>query len=115
VPGVGAKFGLSILSVLSPEDVVKNIRAENPTVFTAASGVGAKLSQKIVLELKNKVQKNISGGGMAMPQNSNLAEAQSALLSLGFSQAEALAATKDCDVAWSIEEIVRLALKNLRS
>jgi Holliday junction DNA helicase RuvA len=114
VSGVGARFALSILSVLAPDDIVKNIQLSNPEVFTMASGVGTKLAQKIVLELKGKVQKEM-GSLSDSVFGSNLAEAINALVALGFSQTEAMQAAQSCDAKLPVEEIIRQGLKNLNS
>ncbi|GHV28812.1 Holliday junction ATP-dependent DNA helicase RuvA [Clostridia bacterium] len=115
VSGVGAKFALSILSVLSPDDVIRNIQMSNSEVFTAASGVGTKLSQRITLELKSKVQKWHLAGDMAtLPMsNSNLLEALNALEALGYSRTHAADALRNCDSNWKVEEIIKQGLKNL--
>ena len=61
ISGVGPKVGLAILSQLTPEDVALAAAAGDAKRFTKASGVGQKLAQRIVLELKDKV-KDLSGG-----------------------------------------------------
>ena len=67
ISGVGPKVGLAILSQLSPEDVALAAAAGDAKRFTKASGVGQKLAQRIVLELKDKV-KDLSGGGGPLRQ-----------------------------------------------
>jgi Holliday junction DNA helicase RuvA len=115
VSGVGAKFALSILSALSPDDVIRNIQMSNSEVFTTASGVGTKLSQRITLELKSKVQKWHFTNGAAMPptNSSNMLEALSALEALGYSRTHAADSLRDCDSNWKVEEIIKQGLKNL--
>ena len=60
--GVGAKVGLAILSVMEPDRVALAISAGDHKAFKAASGVGPKLAQRIVLELKDKVAKGFAAG-----------------------------------------------------
>ena len=119
ISGVGPKVGLAILSQLSPEDVALAAAAGDAKRFTKASGVGQKLAQRIVLELKDKV-KNLSG---AVPLESgtepggpsasgNAAQAVSALVTLGYSASEAAAAVGRLDSALPPEELIRLALKS---
>ena len=116
VSGVGAKFALAILSVLSPEDIILNIKLENPKAFTAAHGVGLKLAQRIILELKSKLKDevyNTNGIGSAILPSSNMLEALSALQALGYSQAEASAAIKGCNESMEVGEIIKHSLKIL--
>ena len=116
VSGVGAKFALAILSVLSPEDIILNIKLENPKAFTTAHGVGLKLAQRIILELKSKLKDevyNTNGIGSAVLPSSNMLEALSALQALGYSQAEASAAIKGCNESMEVGEIIKHSLKIL--
>lgn len=118
VSGVGAKVGLAILSVMEPDRVALAISAGDHKAFKAASGVGPKLAQRIVLELKDKV------GGMsssavddtvamvgAVSASQNAAEAVEALVSLGYSQSESSLAVGRLDSELPVEELVRLALR----
>ena len=122
VSGVGPKVGLAILSVLSPDRVVLAISAGDHKAFTAASGVGPKLAQRIVLELKDKV-KDLSGGvaleGTPQPGgpsvSGNASQAVNALVTLGYSASEAAAAVGKLDSSLSPEELIRLALKSFGS
>ncbi len=122
VSGVGPKVGLAILSALSPERITLAISAGDHKAFTAAQGVGPKLAQRIVLELKDKMPKGISGGGIAMgdlggavqgaPQSA-VQQAIEALTALGYTQSEAAAACIGLDGELPVAEMVRLALKSL--
>ena len=90
--------------------------------FTKASGVGPKLAQRIVLELKDKV-KDLSGGvaleGIPQPggpsASGNASQAVNALVTLGYSASEAAAAVGKLDSSLSPEELIRLALKSFGS
>lgn len=122
ISGVGPKVGLAILSQLTPEDVALAAAAGDAKRFTKASGVGQKLAQRIVLELKDKV-KDLSGAapvaGMPEPggpsASGNAAHAVSALVTLGYSASEAAAAVGRLDSALPPEELIRLALKSFGS
>ena len=122
ISGVGPKVGLAILSQLTPEEVALAAAAGDAKRFTKANGVGQKLAQRIVLELKDKV-KNLSG---AVPLESgtepggssasgNAAQAVSALVTLGYSASEAAAAVGRLDSSLSPEELIRQALKSFGS
>lgn len=120
VSGVGPKAGLSILSILTPEKVALAASSGDHKAFTAANGVGPKLAQRIVLELKDKVAKGMAGGitledvsGPAAAPAGGAAQAVAALTSLGYSTSEAAAAVARCDPALPAEEIIRQALRSM--
>ena len=120
VSGVGPKVGLAILSVLSPKRIVLAISAADHKAFTAASGVGPKLAQRIVLELKDKVGKGLVGtvelGDLAVPAAvpaAGMAQAMAALAALGYTQSEAAAALNQLDASLPTEELLRQALRQL--
>lgn len=102
VQGVGAKVGLAILSVATPEQLVQGIAAQDRTVFTRASGVGPKLAVRILTELKDKAGKIALGGFVpagttaamaAQPaQGGMMEDAVSALVNLGYRRIEAFEA-----------------------
>ena len=122
ISGVGPKVGLASLSQLTPEDVAMAAAAGDAKRFTKASGVGPKLAQRIVLELKDKV-KDLSGGvaleGTPQPGgpsvSGNASQAVNALVTLGYSASEAAAAVGKLDSSLSPEELIRLALKSFGS
>ena len=118
VTGVGPKAALAILSVVSPEQLTLAVMTQDDTPITMAQGVGKKMAQRILLELKDKLapaQLELSGAQMesAVPvRGSKTAEATAALVGLGYSQTEAAAALKGLDVEnLSIEDIIRQALR----
>ncbi len=120
VSGVGPKVGLAILSVLEPSRVALAISSGDHKAITAANGVGPKLAQRIVLELKDKVGKGLVGdislSDVSATVSSNVAgvtQAVAALVSLGYSQSEATSAVAKIDSSLPVEEIIKLALKNI--
>ena len=122
VSGVGPKVGLAILSVMEPDRVALAISAGDHKAFKAASGVGPKLAQRIVLELKDKVAKgfvdgiNLQDVGMAAsaaPAAQGAGQAMAALVSLGYSQSEAALAVSKIDATLPVEEIIKLALRGM--
>ena len=122
VSGVGPKVGLAILSVMEPDRVALAISAGDHKAFKAASGVGPKLAQRIVLELKDKVAKgfvdgisleDVAGASADTQASQGSSQAIAALVSLGYSQSEAALAVSKIDAALPVEEIIKLALRNM--
>lgn len=119
VNGVGAKIGIAILSEFSPSQLRIYIASGDAKALTAASGVGIKLAQRIVLELKDKVGAIEADDSIDLKAvgnatlNSNTKEAVAALVSLGYSQSEASLAVGRLDTALSTEELIKQALKQL--
>ena len=122
ITGVGPKYGIAILSELTPEAVALAAAAGDVKRFTKANGIGPKLAQRIVLELKDKV-KDLSGSGLSMEDvqaggpsaSGNAAQAVEALVTLGYSPSDAAAAVGRLDSELSPEELIRLALKSFGS
>ena len=122
VSGVGPKVGLAILSVMEPQRVALAISAGDHKAFKAASGVGPKLAQRIVLELKDKVAKgfvdgisleDVAGAASGETTSQSSAQAIAALVSLGYSQSEAALAISKIDATLPVEEIIKLALRGM--
>lgn len=117
VQGVGAKVALAILSILSPAEVQTAVARADAAMIARANGVGPKLAQRIVNELKDKAGGVALGGGAgaAVPATGAANDAVSALMNLGFKPAEASAAVNaagdELGVAASLDALVRLALR----
>jgi len=121
VSGVGPKAALSILSSSTPESLALAIISDDETALTIAPGIGKKLAQRIILELKDKVSKeaaSLKASGYVPPRDgegqpgAKQRDAAAALAVLGYSQGEISAAMRSIDVsALSVEEIIREVLK----
>ena len=119
VTGVGPKAAIAILSSSSPERFMLAIMTQDEKALTAAQGVGKKLAQRIILELKDKLgavtEVDFSDGASAAvipAAGSNLSLAQAALAELGYNQNEIGAALKGIKTeGMSTEEIVRQCLR----
>ena len=119
VNGVGPKAAMAILSAGGPQNFTLAVMTGDEKMLTAAQGIGKKIAQRIILELKDK----IGGGGMELDfsagtaaaapaqQGSSAALAHAALQELGYSPAEISAALKGVDPNASTEEMVRYALR----
>lgn len=111
VGGVGPKAALAILSVVTPDQFLLAVMTQDEKTLTMAQGVGKKMAQRILLELKDKLAP-AQMESAAPVRGSKTAEATAALASLGYSQQEIAAALKGVDVnAMRVEEIVRQALR----
>ena len=123
VSGVGPKAALAILSAATPESLAMAIVTEDAKTLTAAPGIGKKIAQRIILELKDKMSKETAAGldfsgGQGIPAatvfTSKAAEAAQALAVLGYSSQEAAQAMKGVDVeGLPLEEIIRQSLKKM--
>ena len=123
VSGVGPKAALGILSSSTPANLAMSIITGDEKTLTRAPGVGKRIAQRVILELKDKLAKGqtVSGSGESVamdavtiiPQN-KLSEASAALAVLGYSQAEINMALNGVDIdGQPLEQIIRLALKNM--
>ena len=122
VSGVGPKAALAILSVNTPEGLVMAIVTGNEKAITAAPGVGKKIAQRVILELKDKMAKETESGAIPAPalqtvpvsDRSKLGDASAALAVLGYSTPEINAALKQVPIdELSLEEIIKAALKQM--
>ena len=126
VSGVGPKAAMSILSHLTPEKFALAVCTDDKKTISKANGIGPKTAARVILELKDKLMKEAGGadafasvaspiaGAPAAAKSGKLSEATDALMVLGYSRAEAMAAMKDMDIAnMELEEIIRLSLKRL--
>lgn len=121
VSGVGPKAALAVLSSTSPQNLALSIVTGDEKALTAAPGIGKKIAQRIILELKDKLIKEQggseagSGAAAAMPaQNNKAGEAAAALAVLGYGSQEIGLALKGIDMdALPLEEIIRQALKKM--
>ncbi|AQR74036.1 Holliday junction branch migration protein RuvA [Sphingomonas sp. LM7] len=117
VQGVGAKVALAILSILTPDEVRTAVARADSAMIARANGVGPKLAQRIVNELKDKAGGIALGGaiGAPVPAGSAASDAVSALLNLGFRPAEASnavsAANDELGAGATLDALVRLALR----
>ena len=125
VSGIGPKAAVAILSVFTPDKLAIAIMNEDTKAIAKANGIGAKTAARVVLELKDKISKSYSESISApdtvsssrdstVAGTSKLSDAQSALLVLGYTKSEIVAALRGVDVSnKETDDIIRLALKNL--
>ena len=117
VQGVGGRVALSILSVLAEDELTRAVAAQDKAMIARANGVGPKLAERIVRELKDKVGGVALSLPGALPVAGAAADAVSALLNLGFRPAEATAAVAKADeelgAGAGLDALVRVALKKV--
>ena len=124
VSGIGPKGGLSILSQMTPDDLRFAVMANDAKTIARAPGIGKKTAEKLIIELKDKLNiedvlnKNVDDSNViAASNNSNefQAEAVEALVALGYGSIEATKAVKkvSIDKETTVEDLLKLALKNM--
>ncbi len=122
VSGVGPKAAISMISTLSPSRFALAVVSQDTKSLTKAQGIGSKMAQRIILELKDKISKEqltdtkLSGDGISVEigNDSALSEAVSALMVLGYSSFEASNSVSSVYVeGMGVEELIMKALKSL--
>lgn len=118
INGVGPKAGISILSILSPEQVAVAVSSGDWKTITQANGVGPKMAQRIVLELKDKFKSlesddSLSPNGANTLVSGNIPAAVQALAVLGFSAADVTPILTKLDPNMSVEQMIGATLKKL--
>ena len=117
VSGVGPKAALSVLSAVTPKELALAVITKDTKILTKAQGVGAKMAQRIILELADKLKNS-----EILPEESRTeevistdaqSEAVSALIVLGYSQNDAKSAVSGIDKGLTTEEIIKRALVKL--
>ena len=117
ISGIGANTARTMLSSLTPSEIGQAIQGEQVDVIQSVKGIGAKTAQRVVIELRDKIQAVVADAGIpAVSSNTNREEALSALVVLGYQ-------TKSCvkvidellsmDAEMSVERLIRNALNKL--
>lgn len=125
VSGVGPKAALAVLNEYTPDKLVLFIASGDAKMITKAQGVGPKLAQRIVLELKDKASKQLPSGVISAPDDiffgksessvgtDNISEAIGALVSLGYNRSEAVSVLSGIDSSLGCDDMIREALRKL--
>ena len=118
ISGVGPKAAMSVLSLYSPSALAAAVAKQDVKLISRAPGVGAKTAQRIILELSGKLavgEPGVAAHAQTKKRSPAMAEAQEALIVLGYSRAEAQSALSAIEGAESktTEELIRLALSNM--
>ena len=124
VSGVGPKAALGILSSNTPDALSMAIISGNEKALTVVPGIGKKMAQRILLELKDKIdlaavlkQPAMEAGGAPTVITDAFSEAVAALQSLGYSSSEALKTVRSIDAGddWTVDQILQEAFRKLAS
>ncbi len=114
ISGVGPRLALGILSTFSPQEILVALLSGDAKKLSKAPGVGPKLAQRMILELRDKIQTDEVKKTMKMPpipmQTTESKEAIDALVALGYGEAEARSAVASFEEGTSLEEIIKKAL-----
>lgn len=117
VSGIGASTARMMFSSLTPQEVVKAIAEADVNTIKSVKGIGMKTAQRVIIDLKDKLTKvDVSEEVLAFGNNTNKDEALSALVTLGYSKKQAEQSVTRIvknNPESSIEDIIKLALKNL--
>lgn len=120
VSGIGPKAALSILSANTPEGLALAIMNNNEKALTVAPGIGKKIAQRVILELKDKISKEEGAVDLPTPvlntagESSAVSDAVAALTVLGYSSSELAPLLKKIDIdGMSTEQIIKAVLKQM--
>ncbi len=113
ISGVGARTALSVLSGLSVNDLAHAVATQDAARLTKVPGIGKKTAERLLLELKGKLADVLPGTTSGGAQASPASDVLNALISLGYSEKEALLATKQLPADIPVSEGIRAALKAL--
>lgn len=124
VNGIGPKGALAILTIMTPNDLRYAVMTEDSKLISKAPGVGAKTAQKVILELKDKLEIDSfitssmetmnNKDSYSSDKNDIVEEATEALVALGYTQKEIVKVIKGCDISEcrTTEEVIKIVLKN---
>ena len=117
ISGIGANTARTMLSSLSPSEIGQAIQGEQVDVIQSVKGIGAKTAQRVVIELRDKIQAVVADAGIpAVSSNTNREEALSALVVLGYQKKSCVKVIDELlsmDAEMSVERLIRNALNKL--
>ena len=113
ISGIGARTALAVLSGLSVADLAHAVAMQETGRLTKIPGIGKKTAERLLLELKGKLADALPGGAAAAAPASTTADILNALVSLGYSEKEAVAAVKGLAPGIAVTDGIRQALKTL--
>lgn len=113
ISGVGARTALALLSGLSVNDMSQAVALQDASRLTSIPGIGKKTAERLLLELKGKLETGALSAISSSVQNDAMADIQNALLALGYSEKETILAIKQVPNDCSVSDGIKMALKAL--
>ncbi len=114
ISGIGARTALAILSGMSVEALAQAVSMQDTAMLTRVPGIGKKTAERLVLELKGKLGADLTGPALGTTPNDARSDIAAALVALGYSEKEALAAAKRLPEDISVNDGIREALKSVK-
>ncbi|KNH10026.1 Holliday junction DNA helicase RuvA [Candidatus Burkholderia brachyanthoides] len=111
ISGIGARMALAVLSGMSVQELSQTVTTQDAARLTRVPGIGKKTAERLLLELKGKLGADL--GSAAVSASDHASDILNALLALGYSEKEALAAIKNVPAGTGVSEGIKLALKAL--
>lgn len=113
ITGIGARIALALLSGLSVTEIAQAVTLQETVRLTKIPGIGKKTAERLLLELKGKLDSGILSAVPATVPNDTLSDIQNALLALGYSEKETLVALKQIPEDCNVSDGIKMALKAL--
>jgi holliday junction DNA helicase RuvA len=113
ISGIGARMALAVLSGMSTADLAQAVTLQDAARLTRVPGIGKKTAERLLLELKGKLGADLGAAAAAVSPSDHAPDILNALLALGYSEKEALAAIKNVPAGTSVSDGIKLALKAL--
>ncbi|MEM5388629.1 component of RuvABC resolvasome, regulatory subunit [Paraburkholderia piptadeniae] len=113
ITGIGARMALAVLSGMSVQELSQTVTMQDAARLTRVPGIGKKTAERLLLELKGKLGADIGAVAGAASPSDHASDILNALLALGYSEKEALAAIKNVPAGTGVSEGIKLALKAL--
>lgn len=113
ISGIGARMALAVLSGMSVQELAQAVTLQDAARLTRVPGIGKKTAERLLLELKGKLGADIGAAAAAASPSDHASDILNALLALGYSEKEALAAIKNVPAGTGVSEGIKLALKSL--
>ncbi|HEY3538955.1 MAG TPA: Holliday junction branch migration protein RuvA [Trinickia sp.] len=113
ISGIGARMALAVLSGMSVQELSQAVTLQDAARLTRVPGIGKKTAERLLLELKGKLGADLGAAAAAVSPSDHASDILNALLALGYSEKEALAAIKNVPAGTGVSEGIKLALKAL--
>ena len=113
ISGIGARMALAVLSGMSVQELSQAVTLQDAARLTRVPGIGKKTAERLMLELKGKLGADVGAAAAAVSPSDHASDILNALLALGYSEKEALAAIKNVPAGTGGSEGIKLALKAL--